>query len=137
MNDFGDLFALVKEKLRQELTETIFDVWLNEMQPVRLEDNLAVLALPEFKRRITEQKFIEPLHRAFRAALGFDVEIQLVDLDVSIAAQPVKKPDVVVQPQNDLPTGQEGNTFETFVVGGSNKFAHAAALAVADNPGKH
>ncbi|MDR3314003.1 MAG: chromosomal replication initiator protein DnaA [Oscillospiraceae bacterium] len=136
MDEFHSMFDLVKQKLRQELSETIFDVWLSEMQPISLEDGCAVLALPEFKRKITEQKFMDPLHRAFEAALGFDVEIRLVEFSAAMVAEPAAVQ--IAQPAvgSRLPHGHEGNTFDTFVVGGSNKFAHAAALAVAASPGK-
>ncbi len=134
MDEFHDMFALIRDKLRQELSETIFDVWLSEMRLISFEDGCAVLALPEFKRKITEQKFIEPLHRAFEAALGFDMEIRLVNSDGAQPSKEEKPP--APQASNRLPQGHEGNTFETFVIGGSNKFAHAAALAVAANPGK-
>ncbi|MDR0531488.1 MAG: chromosomal replication initiator protein DnaA [Oscillospiraceae bacterium] len=134
MDEFHSMYELVKAKLREELSETIFDVWLSEMRPLRFEDGVATLALPEFKRKVTEQKFIEPLHRAFTAALGFDVEIILVD-------PPPMNPEPAPAAQaassaGRLPQGHEGNTFETFVVGGSNKFAHAASLAVSATPGK-
>jgi len=135
MDEFQAMYELVKAKLREELSETIFDVWLSEMRPLRFEDGVATLSLPEFKRKVTEQKFMGHIHRAFAQALGFDVEIFLVE--------PEDEPILPAQPQNAapqggnrLPQGHEGNTFETFVVGGSNKFAHAAALAVAGNPGK-
>ena len=135
MDEFRDMYELVKEKLREELSETIFDVWLREMEPIAFEDGVATLAMPEFKRKVTEQKFMDSIHSAFRAALGFDVEVQLIDPDeITSAARPAQAP--VVPGTSRLPHGHEGNTFETFVVGGSNKFAHAASLSVAANPGK-
>ena len=135
MDEFQGMYELVREKLREELSETIFDVWLREMEPVAFEDGVATLALPAFKRKVTEQKFMGPIHSAFRAALGFDVEVRLMDPSDVLASEKQMPP----QPApgtSRLPHGHEGNTFETFVVGGSNKFAHAAALSVAANPGK-
>ncbi|MCL2107342.1 MAG: chromosomal replication initiator protein DnaA [Oscillospiraceae bacterium] len=139
MDDLQSLFELVKEKLRLELSETIFDVWLSEMEPLSFEDGCAVLALPEFKRKITEQKFMEPLRRAFESTVGFEVDIQLVDPQNAPEARPAAldapMPGAAAAVSR-LPQGHEGNTFETFVIGGSNKFAHAAAQSVAANPGK-
>ena len=132
MDEFQAMYELVKAKLQEDLSETIFDVWLSDMRPLHFEDGIATLSLPEFKRKVTEQKFMENIHRAFAAALGFDVEIQLVEPEDEPAPLPVQS---VPQANTRLPQGHEGNTFETFVVGGSNKFAHAAALAVAANPG--
>jgi len=135
MDEFQGMYELVKAKLREELSETIFDVWLSEMEPVAFEGDVAILALPEFKRKVTEQKFMGAIHNAFRAALGIDVEVQLVDPDDMLSAAR-QAPPKAAPGTSRLPHGHEGNTFETFVVGGSNKFAHAAALSVAANPGK-
>jgi len=135
MDSFQELYGLVSRKLREELPETSFDIWFEEMTPVSFEGGVATLALPTFKRKTVEQKLMEPLHRAFASALGFDAEIQLIDLE-SVQAEGGSASDDGKKPVGRLPKGHEGNTFETFVVGGSNKFAHAAALAVATKPGK-
>jgi len=140
MDEFHQLFKLVREQLRQNMSETIFDVWLSDMMPVSFEHGVATLALPEFKRKVTEQKFMQDLHSAFEVALGFAVEICLVEPVEQPAAytppeQESAQPARVAQPPR-LPHGHEANTFDAFVIGGSNKFAHAAALAVAANPGK-
>ena len=132
MDEFQAMYELVKARLREDLSETIFDVWLSEMRPLRFEDGAATLCLPEFKRKVTEQKFMEHIRRAFAQALGFDVEIRLVEPEEAFEPAPPPPPGA----GNRLPQGHEGNTFDTFVVGGANKFAHAAALAVSGNPGK-
>jgi len=140
MNEFHQLFKLVREHLRKNMSETIFDVWLSDMTPVSFENGLATLALPEFKRKVTEQKFMQDLHSAFETALGFAVEIRLVEPTEQPAAYTPpeqEKPQLArAAPVVRLPHGHEANTFDAFVIGGSNKFAHAAALAVAANPGK-
>lgn len=136
MDEFQSLYQGVKTKLREELSETTFDVWLNDMVPVSFENGVATLALSEFKRKVTEQRFMSHLHSAFEAVLGFDVEIQLVEpLPGGQVAEPAAQIVNGTVP-NRLPKGHETNTFDTFVIGGSNKFAHAAALAVATSPGK-
>lgn len=137
MDDFQDLYELVKGKLRTELSETIFDVWLSDMLPVAFEDGVATLSLPEFKRKVTEQKFMDIILSAFRDTLGFDVEVQLIEPgNADFLPKKQEASHGVTPSANRLPQGHEGNTFETFVVGGSNKFAHAAALSVVANPGK-
>jgi len=138
MYTFREMYELVLQKLREDQPEVIFDSWFKEMRPVIFEDGVATLALPSlFQRKMVEKKLMEPLHRAFVAALGFDVEVRLTDFD------PEEEGDGDGEAAreggrsaNRLPKGHEGNTFDSFVVGGSNKFAHAAALAVASKPGK-
>lgn len=127
MESFAELWELVKAELKANLSEVIYNVWLNELELVSFEDEKVVLSIVEFKRKIVEQKFYDVLCRAFEKVLGFKVEVILVDPSF---AKPQK------QKAEDMPSKYIENTFETFVVGSSNKFAHAAAQAVAANPGK-
>jgi chromosomal replication initiator protein len=127
MESFVELWELVKAELKANLSEVIYNVWLNELELVSFEDDKVILSIVEFKRKIVEQKFYDVLCRAFEKILGFKVEVILVD--PSSARAPKQKPE-------DMQSKYIENTFETFVVGSSNKFAHAAAQAVAANPGK-
>lgn len=127
MESFVDLWELVKAELKANLSEVIYNVWLNELELESFEGSKVVLSIVEFKRKIVEQKFYDVLCRTFEKVLGFKVEVVLID---PAAAKPAK------EKQEDLQTKYIENTFDTFVVGSSNKFAHAAAQAVAANPGK-
>ena len=126
MESFADLWSLVQQELQQQLSEVIYNVWLKELEPISFEDSTAVLAIPEFKRKIVEQKFMNVLHDAFEKTLGFDVEVKLVEPKGHSEEKTESKADV----------SAANNTFDTFVIGPSNKFAHAAAQAVSANPGK-
>ncbi len=127
MESFVELWELVKSELKANLSEVIYNVWLNELELESFEGSKVVLSIVEFKRKIVEQKFYDVLCRAFEKVLGFKVEVILID---PATAKPSK------EKQQDVQSRYIENTFETFVVGSSNKFAHAAAQAVAANPGK-
>ncbi|MCL2508421.1 MAG: chromosomal replication initiator protein DnaA [Oscillospiraceae bacterium] len=126
MDSFGELWGLVTAELESELSEVIYNVWIKELVPVSFDDGVVTLAIGEFKRKIVEQKFSEVLHGAFERTLGFPVSIDLVEPEGSESAREALK---------DKKLQSDDNTFDTFVIGSSNKFAHAAALAVAANPG--
>ena len=126
MNSFTELWAVVSQVLRGEVSDIVYKVWLDDLEPVSFDGNVVTLSTVEFKRKIIEQKFSTVLHDAFEKALGFGVEVRLVNADVSAQAQTVEDVEK---------SFHEDNTFQTFVVGSSNKFAHAAAQAVAANPG--
>ena len=130
MESHIELWNLVREELKANLSEVIFNVWLSELELISLDGSRVVLSIGEFKRRIVEQKFLGVLKDAFEKVMGFSVEVSLIDASGSEA-----KKEQLRQSELEIESKQFENTFKTFVVGSSNKFAHAAATAVAANPG--
>lgn len=126
MQSFMELWELVRQELKQRVSEVVYDVWLKELNVVSFDENRVTLSIIEFKRKIVEQKFYELLCSTFQEVLGFPVEVVLMDETGE------DEPKASHTPKQ---TGPFLNTFENFVVGSSNKFAHAAAQAVAANPG--
>lgn len=130
----GSLRLSQADKLRIYL-----HVWFSELEPISFDGSRAVLmTTAEFKRRILAQKFGGTLHSAFLNALGLDVDVEFIapgegysQSDSSGSAAGSSEIDGSTRASNYFE-----NTFDTFVVGASNKFAHAAAQAVAANPGK-
>ncbi len=127
MESFVDIWKQVKEELKANLSEVIYNVWLNELEWESFDGSKVILSIVEFKRKIVEQKFYDVLCRAFEKVVGFEVEVVLVDPDCAMSLK---------EKQEDSQSKFIENTFESFVVGSSNKFAQAAAQAVAANPGK-
>ena len=131
MESVKDLWRLVQEEIKRNISEVIYEVWMSDIALESFEGTKAVLAIGEFKRKIIEQKFYGIICDAFETVLGFAVEVELVEpLKEGQSRNPVKNSDEGVSAD-----GSEKNTFDTFIVGSSNRFAHAAALAVAANPG--
>ena len=139
MDSFNELWQVVSDYLRQTNSESIYNVWFSELEPISFDGSRAVLmTTAEFKRRILAQKFGGTLHSAFLNALGLDVDVEFIapgegysQSDSSSSAAGSSEIDGSTRASNYFE-----NTFDTFVVGASNKFAHAAAQAVAANPGK-
>ena len=131
MESLKEMWQLVCEHLKASCGEVIYDIWFKPLEIVSFDGAKAEISASEFVKRIIEQKFPDELADAFKAVMGFDVEVTLVDPNAAKAA---------ANPQSSAGAGStslsiEKNTFETFVVGSSNKFAHAAAQAVAATPG--
>ena len=129
MESLKEMWSLVCERLNASCGEVIHDIWFKPLEIMSFDGTKAEIAASEFKKKIIEQKFYGDLKAAFKDVMGFDVEVVLVDPNA------VEK----TPPQNDKTPSTslsiEKNTFDTFVVGSSNRFAHAAAQAVAENPG--
>ena len=142
MDSFNELWQVVSDYLRQTNSESIYNVWFSELEPISFDGNRAVLlTTADFKRRILLQKFGGTLRGAFLNALGLDVDIEIITPEDNAVGE-FKREDLTTSSGvPDIGSGKRAsnyfeNTFDTFVVGASNKFAHAAAQAVAANPGK-
>lgn len=132
MESLKEMWALVCEHLKASCGEVIYDIWFKPIEIISFDGAKAVLSASEFMRKIIEQKFSNELKNAFNAVMGFDVEIELVDPSETAPAAPAPAADRSAAASS---LSIEKNTFETFVVGSSNRFAHAAAQAVAATPG--
>lgn len=129
MESLKEMWALVCEHLKASCGEVIYDIWFKPIEIISFDGAKAVLSASEFMRKIIEQKFANELKNAFNAVMGFDVEVELVDPSATAPAPAADRSAVASS------LSIEKNTFETFVVGSSNRFAHAAAQAVAATPG--
>ncbi len=130
MRSHLELWESVREYLKTSTTEVIFNVWLSELELVSLDGSRVVLSIGDFKRKIIKQKFLKVLEEAFENVIGFKLEIVLID-----SSGREEEKEKMKQGMQAIEAKQFENTFETFVVGSSNKFAHAAATAVAEKPG--
>lgn len=125
MDSFAELWEMVKEECKSQVSESIYNVWFKDMELVSFDDNKVVIALSDFKRKIVESRFMDKLESSFKNVIGFDIQIILVDVEKAV---PVK-----AEETEDALTDED--TFDSFIVGASNKFAYAAANAVANDPG--
>ncbi|MBO5556317.1 MAG: chromosomal replication initiator protein DnaA [Oscillospiraceae bacterium] len=131
MNSINDVWEEVKKILSKELTPTAMTTWIDVCEPVEMEDSRLVLHTEkEFKRNIIMDRF----GGAIKAALA---ELFSSDFDLTVLAGDEINDFVSQKKEDDSLPEMAGYTFDRFIVGNSNKFAHAAAVAVADNPGKN
>lgn len=125
MDSFEELWEMIKEECKNQVSESIYNVWFKDMELIKFDDNEAVIALSDFKRKIVESRFMDKLETSFKNVIGFDIVITLTDIDKTVA--------IKEEPQEELLSDED--TFDSFIVGASNKFAYAAANAVANDPG--
>lgn len=124
MQSFESLWEDVKKECQRNISEVIFDLWFKDLELYEfdIDSSVVILSTVEYKKKVIDAKFINILRDAFEKVFGFPVDVQVVSSTPKKESTPVES--------------YSENTFETFVVGSSNKFAHAAAMAVANNPGK-
>ena len=126
------LWTEVSGRLKGALNETTFGTWFDDVTSRELTDEVFVLSVPnDFTREWIEGHFLDLIGAAVRDATGSPHRIRLsVEQEVE-SAGPVQKPTVPARPGFEM---SQKYTFDSFVIGSSNRFAHAAALAVAEAP---
>ena len=131
MNSAAEIWERVLSILKQNMTETTISTWFSDIEPVALDENRFILSVPtEFKRDILISRYAEDIKRALYDLFSADLDVVILGEEGKTQFQ---KPEA---PSRFLP-GTEEYTFERFVVGNSNKLAHAAALAVAEHPAEN
>ena len=131
------LWDEVSGRLRGALNEATFGTWFAEAGGVGLDDDAFTLAVPnDFTREWIEGHFLGLIRAAVKDATGHERRVHLRVVDG--AAPVVQDADDVEAPPRPAPVQAPGMsqkyTFDGFVIGSSNRFAHAAALAVAEAP---
>ena len=130
MNSLNDIWDKVIETLSNQLTPTAINTWFSDCTPVDIEDCRLVLhTTTEFKRNIINSRFSESIKAVLSDIFACDFDLLV------LAGDEVNDFELKKKSENSLPE-MDGYTFDNFIVGSSNKFAHAAAIAVAENPGK-
>jgi chromosomal replication initiator protein len=140
------LWSDVSGRLRSALNDTTYGTWFAHTVGVALDDSRFVLGVPnDFTRDWIEGHFLELIGAAIRDITGVARTIELRVMDISAAPAPPaglsEHPAPRAAPVERLvPHRPESGgfnakyTFDSFVIGSSNRFAHAAALAVAEAP---
>lgn len=129
VESFDQVFAAVCEYCKTCLSDVNYTLWIEDLEPVDCDGHTAYLkAKSKFKRNIIVEKYQDILLKGFSEVLGFDVDL-VVEFDENHVPSSAPREKEAVQLN-----GEYEYTFDTFIVGSSNKFAHAAALAVAANP---
>ena len=129
MNPAADIWAKVMELMQADMTTTTINTWFDDTQAVALEEDRFVLYSPTpFKKNIIATRYAQFIKKALYELFSAELEVIVLTENELEAYQKPSKSSFIA--------GAEDYTFERFVVGSSNKFAHAAR-AVADNPGQN
>ena len=129
MNSAADVWNKVLKILSEVLTETAIATWFDDCRAVELSDNRLFLHTPSvFKKSVIEGRFAGMIKSALSEIFSGEYDVVVLDDD--------GLKDMTEATGDSAYLYVDEYTFENFVVGNSNKFAHAAALAVGEGQPK-
>ena len=123
-------------KVEHELTDVSFNTWLKPLKVHSVEGNTLYILVQNEQTALNyiNRKFEKPLKVAVAEITGVEYEIKFILEDEAKTIRPVK---IITNQEINSKTNLNPNyTFDSFVVGSNNRFAHAASLAVAESPGE-
>jgi chromosomal replication initiator protein len=125
------------ELLKNELTEISFNTWIKTINPVNINSDTIELGVPtDFNRGILESRYSFLIKNALKQVTAKEYKLNII-----------VPSEEAVKAQKKVSSASDENvfyssllnpkyTFDTFVIGNSNRLAHAAAVAVSEAPAK-
>jgi chromosomal replication initiator protein len=130
-----EIWDAIREELRRETPDFQFHIWLEPLELAAVRGHTVYVRAPEHIRTSVAERYLTLLRRA--AVSGFDreatVEVVGTDWEAPAGGGAAAQNECPVEAHRDRLNPKY--SFEQFVIGGGNRFAHAAALAVAELPG--
>lgn len=129
----------IQEELHRTVDDSAYQLWLDALRPQTLGGGALVLAAPPATCSWIAERFARVLDAAATSILGSATSVSVVPAEAGATPPPVERATRAARPlphHTDAETAFHPKyTFEQFVIGDSNRLAHAAALAVAELPG--
>ena len=139
---------------KQKLSSTAMNLWFGDIEIISFSENtLTMETTSEFKMNIIKDKYVSQLEEIFTDFMGFPIKIVVISKNPTVSVDKIRNQianeDLLPERERDerderqeiqpvlgstMPTVNFEYTFDNFIVGSSNKFAHAACIAVADRP---
>ena len=138
--DLKEFWTKVLDEMSDHTNMVSYEVWLEGLEPVEIHDNKLVLVSPtSMGLNVCKKKYADLIREAIAKINPTVTDITLIGtnevgdyLKTHVSKSAPAEPSATVA----APMFNEKYTFSSFIVGKSNQFAHAAALAVAQSPGK-
>jgi chromosomal replication initiator protein len=146
--DPREVWEIARSQLRLQMTKSTYETWVRDTEFLAYEDGAFVIGVPNAYARDWLSLRLRPLiKRTLASIIGRAVDVTFIvqprhcDDAPDATSIPLLQLDPAPELPVDMPTSQGANlnpryTFENFIVGPSNRMAHAVALSVAERPGE-
>jgi chromosomal replication initiator protein len=142
-NSLEKIWDEVLDIIKEDLNNVSFTTWFKPIKPIKLVNNKVYLQAPEeFLRNMITRRYNNLLQNSFNHILDGEVEVKIL-----IPGEDIEEDKKNTEPKKFKPEKKENKynhsiksflnpkyKFDTFIIGNSNRFAHAASLAVAESP---
>lgn len=129
--------------IKGEMSEVSFNTWIKSCEPLSISSNTIKISVPNsFTQDILERRYKDLVANSIKAVCSklYNIEFLIAS---DIQDEPTEKPELDIKNKKSIVVNDEMSTtlnpkytFDSFVIGNSNRFAHAASLAVAESPAK-
>ena len=141
--DLKNLWEKTLDIIKSELSEVSFNTWIKSCEPISISNNTIKISVPNsFTQDILDKRYKVLVVNSIKAVSSklYNIEFIIVsdsssDKDYIENNNPHRSKSIVVNDEMSS-TLNPKYTFDSFVIGNSNRFAHAASLAVAESPAK-
>jgi chromosomal replication initiator protein len=141
LENIDELWQAALEKIEEKVSKPSYDTWLKNTEAVELNKTDLIVAAPnEFARDWLENQYTIVINDVLEEVTGSKLKTKFVIPDIEEGKEEAQTNKAQTQQKTaqDFPKSMlnEKYTFDTFVIGAGNRFAHAASLAVAEAPAK-
>ncbi len=129
--ELQDIWSTIRVELERAVGEATFDMWLDGLRPIAIEGDVLIVSAPDEASGWIADRFARVLQTSVAAVLGPAATVELTARsEGERTTRPAPSAPASVARLNPK------HTFDQFVIGDSNRLAHAASLAVAEQPGQ-
>ncbi|RSL29621.1 chromosomal replication initiator protein DnaA [Salibacterium salarium] len=145
MENITDLWNQTLSVIQQKVSKPSFETWLKSTKATELQDDTIIITAPnEFARDWLENRYSTLISDTLQDITGAELHVKFIIPDtgeedhISVEQEIKKTPTPSENQSDDIPKSMLNDkySFNTFVIGSGNRFAHAASLAVAEAPAK-